>query len=425
MVQKFYNQKYETMRLEDLKKLQLRRIKHIIKYVYKNNKFYKKLLQSAKIHPEDISTLKNFQKIPFLTKEDLREYYPCKLQCVALKDIVELHASSGTTGKPVVNTYTLNDLDIWTEVMARGLYAGGLRTNDILQNTYAYGLFTGAHGFERGARAIGALVIPAGSGNTQRQIQLMQDFKTTALACTPSYALYIAEVAKNLGIDVSELNVRLGFFGAEVWSEQIRKKIETTWDMTAREAYGLTEIIGPGVSFECTERTGLHINIDHFYTEIIESETGEVIGENEKGELVFTTLTKEALPMIRFRTRDLATYSEDKCYCGRTLPRHSRIIGRSDDMIKVKGVIVFPSQIEEALMSVKDASENYQIIKSQKGYLNELKVKVEPKGKKVNTAILKNQLENKLYTILNLNIPVEVVDIGTLPRSEGKAKRVV
>lgn len=426
---KYWNKKVETMKMNDLKNLQLRRLKKTVKYVYDRNRFYRERLKKARIGPNDIKTLEDIKKIPFLTKDDLRKYYPFGLVCSPMNEIVEIHASSGTTGKPVVGPYTKKDLNIWSEVMARCLYANGLRKKDVMQNAYGYGLFTGAHGFEKGAQKIGALVLPTSSGNTKRQIQIMKDFGTTALACTPSYSLYVAEKVREMNLDPKkDFKLRLGLFGAEAWSDEMKKKIEETWNIKALEHYGLTEIIGPGVSLDCGVHSGLHVNADHFYMEIIDPKTGETLEPGEKGELVFTTLTKEAFPVLRFRTKDLASYTEEKCECGRTLPRHSRIMGRSDDMMKVKGVIVFPAQIEEAIMKVKGVSENYQIIKYKKGIVTNLSVKVEPTEtmfKKGNLKKLKKEIEEEIHSILNLRISAEIVKPGALPRSEGKAKRVV
>lgn len=428
-MKKYWNKKIETMKMGDLKNLQLRRLKKTVKYVYEKNRFYRMRLKKANVKPGDIKTLRDIEKIPFLTKDDLRKYYPFGLVCAPMNEIVEIHASSGTTGKPVVGPYTKNDLKIWSEVMARCLYANGLRKNDVMQNAYGYGLFTGAHGFERGAQKIGTLVVPTSSGNTKRQIQLMKDFGTTALACTPSYSLYVAEKAREIGLEPKkDFKLRLGLFGAEAWSDEMKKKIENTWGIKALEHYGLTEIIGPGVSLDCGKGKGLHVNADHFYMEIIDPKTGETLEPGEKGELVFTTLTKEAFPVLRFRTKDLASYTEEKCECGRTLPRHSRIMGRSDDMMKVKGVIVFPSQIEEAIMKVKGVSENYQIVKYKEGVVTQLKIKVEPTEtmfRKGNLKKLKKEIEEEIHSILNLRISAEIVKPGSLPRSEGKAKRVL
>jgi len=428
MSKEFWNQDAETMSLDELKELQLKRLKNLIQYVHKNNKFYNKKLKDANVKPDDIKTLKDIEKIPFLTKQDLREYYPFGLVCTEIDEIVEVHASSGTTGKPVVGPYTQKDVELWGEVMARSLWANGLRQNDIMQNSYGYGLFTGAHGFEKGAQKIGAMVVTISSGNTKRQINVMKDFGSTALACTPSYSMYIAEVAEEMGFDpLKDFKLKIGCFGAEAWSEEMRSSIEKRWGITAHEHYGLTEIIGPGVVSECKHKK-LHINADHFFTEIIDPDTGETLELGEEGELVFTTLTKEAFPAIRFRTRDLASIYEDACECGRTLPFQSRIKGRSDDMMKVKGVIVFPSQIEAALMQVEGVSDNYQIVKTKKGNITSLSVEVEPtetRHKEGHLDDLEKQAEEEIYSVLNLHVPVKAIPPKTIPRSTGKAKRVI
>lgn len=428
MPEKLWDSKIESMPLNKLKDLQLKRLKELVHRVYENNKYYKKKLSDAKIKPSDIKTLKDIEKIPFLTKQDLREYYPFGLVCTALDEIIEVHASSGTTGKPVVGPYTKNDVELWAEVMARSLWANGLRKKDIMQNSYGYGLFTGAHGFEKGAQKIGAMVITISSGNTERQIDVLRDFGTTALACTPSYSLHIAEIAEENGLDPSkDFKLRLGLFGAEAWSEEIRRNIEKRWGIVAHEHYGLTELIGPGVVSEC-EHKKLHVNADHFLPEVIDPISGETLESGKEGELVFTTLTKEAFPAIRFRTRDLASISEEKCKCGRTLPIQSRIKGRSDDMMKVKGVIVFPSQIEAALMQVTGVSDNYQIVKTKQGDITSLSVEVEPSEERYKEGHLddfEKQAEAAIYRILNLNVPVKALQPKAIPRSTGKAKRVI
>ncbi len=428
MPQKFWDHKSETLSLQELKKLQWKRLQKLVKYVYTTNTFYHKKISDAKVKPESIKTLKDIEKLPFLTKQDLRSYYPFGLVCTPLDDIIEVHASSGTTGKPVVGPYTKNDVDLWGEMMARSLFANGLRKNDILQNSYGYGLFTGAHGFEKGAQKIGAMVITIGSGNTERQVDIMRDFGSTALACTPSYSLHIAEVAEEKGFNPSkDFKLRLGAFGAESWSEEMRKNIEERWGIAAHEHYGLTEIIGPGIVSEC-EYKKLHINADHFYPELIDSKTGEVLEFGNDGELVFTTLTKEAFPAIRFRTKDLASITEETCECGRTLPIQSRIKGRSDDMMKIKGVIVFPSQIESALMQVPGVSDNYQIVKTKQGDLYSLSVEIEPSEIRYRDGHLNDmekKAESEIYRILNLHVPVHAIPPKTIPRSTGKAKRVI
>ena len=424
----FWNSDIETIKIQDLKDLQFKRLKNIIKYVYDNNKIYHDKLKDCNFKPHVIKNLRDIEKIPFLTKQDLRDFYPFGLLCTQIDDIVEVHASSGTTGKPVVGPYSKKDLEIWGEVMARSLWANGVRKSDRVQNSYGYGLFTGAHGFEKGAEKIGAMLITISSGNTRRQVNIMKDFSSTVLACTPSYSMYIAEVAEEMGYDpLNDFNLKIGCFGAESWSEKMRTNIEKRWGINAHEHYGLTEIIGPGIVTECNEKK-LHINADHFLTEIIDPKTGESLPPGEEGELVFTTLTKEAFPALRFRTRDLAVYYEDMCKCGRTLPFQSRIKGRSDDMMKVKGVIVFPSQIEAALMNVNGVSDNYQIIKTKKGNITSLSVEVEPteiRYKDGHLYDLEKKVEDEIYSVLNLHVPVKAIKPKSIPRSTGKAKRVI
>jgi phenylacetate-CoA ligase len=345
-----------------------------------------------------------------------------------MSKILYVHASSGTTGKPVVAPYTAGDLDHWAELMARSLWAGGFRQDDVLHNAYGYGLFTGAHGHDLGANRIGGAVIPMGAGNTRRQLSIMQDFGATALAATPSYALHLAEVARQSGLDPSlDFGIRIGFLGAETWSDELRGKIETTWAMRACEQYGLTEVIGPGVSFACGEGDSLHVNADHFLMEIVDPRTGEPLAPGERGELVFTTLRKEAFPVIRFRTRDLAVAHEGECRCGRTLPRHSRILGRADDMIKVKGVMLFPRQIEEAIMHVRGASENYQLVKLAKGSLHDLRVLVEPTPECADAgqqAEMAESISREIYAMLNVHVDVRAAPPESIPRTAGKAQRV-
>ena len=424
----YWDEQTETLSPGELKNLQLERLKEIVAYVYDKNPGYKERFAAAGAKPADIKRLEDLEKLPFLTKDDLRHYYPYGLVCVPMSEVHYVHASSGTTGKPVVATYTEKDLDNWAELMARSLWAGGFRRDDVLHNAYGYGLFTGAHGHELGANRIGATVIPMGSGNTRRQLAVMRDFGATALAATPSYTLYMAEVAKELGLDPKEdFLIKFGFLGAEAWSGELKDKIEETWGMRACEQYGLTEVIGPGVSFDCGVGDGLHISADHFLTEVVDPQTGEPLPPGERGELVFTTLMKQAFPVIRFRTKDLAILTEERCKCGRTLPRHSRILGRADDMIKVKGVILFPRQIEEAIMRVGGTSENYQIIKEHKASLATLRVLVEPTPERFDAGRLDElaeQISQEVYAMLSVHVNVEVVPPGSIPRSEGKAKRV-
>ncbi len=424
-----WNPKVETMPVKELKELQLKRLRWVVDHAYKNNRVYHDNFKSAGLKPGDIKTLDDLAKIPFLTKDDLRNSYPFGMVCVPMDKVIEIHASSGTTGKPVVGTYTKGDLGVWSEVMARAIRANNLKAGDRMHNAYGYGLFTGAHGFERGAQTAGVTVFPLSSGNTKRQINMMKDLGSTGLACTPSYSLYLAEAAQEMGLDPqTDLSIKSGLFGAESWGEELRKTINKVWDMEAFDHYGLTEVIGPGVSVECGQHDGLHINADHFLPEIIDPKTGERLEPGEKGELVFTSLTKEAFPSIRFRTKDISILYEDVCECGRTSPRHARLMGRSDDMMKVKGVIVFPKQIEEAVMSVSGVSENYQIVKFKKGVITNLAVRVEPtssRHKEGGLDALKKQIEDEIFAILNLRIPATIVAPGSIPRSEGKAKRVV
>ena len=427
-MKKYWNKDMETISNYDLKTLQLKRLKNLVKYLNKNNKYYHDKFKELKFKPDNLKKLKDIEKLPFLTKQDLRNFFPFGLVCTEIDEIVEVHASSGTTGKPVVGPYTYNDIELWSEVMARSLWANGVRKKDRLQNSYGYGLFTGAHGFEKGAEKIGSMVITISSGNTRRQVNIMKDFSSTVLACTPSYSMYIAEVAEEMGYDpINDFNLKIGCFGAEAWSDEMRKNIENRWDITAHEHYGLTEIIGPGIVSECYEKK-LHINADHFLCEIIDPETNETLNPGEEGELVFTSLTKEAFPMLRFRTRDLAIYDESKCNCGRSLPIQSRIIGRSDDMMKVKGVIVFPSQIEDALMKVEGISDNYQIIKTTKGNVTSLSIEVEPTEQRYKDGHIEDfekLAEKEIFTILNLNVPVKAIKPKSIPRSTGKAKRII
>ncbi len=428
MTIELWDNKIEAMPRNELNDLQLERLKKIVDYVYKNNRFYRDRLKEVKLDSTKIKSLKDIEKIPFLTKQDLRGFYPFGLVCTEIDDIIEVHASSGTTGKPVVGPYTRNDVELWAEVMARSLWANGLRKKDIMQNAYGYGLFTGAHGFEKGAQKIGAVVITISSGNTKRQITIMKDFGTTALVCTPSYSMYMAETAELMGLDpLKDFKLRIGCFGAESWSEEMRANVEKRWGIVAHEHYGLTEIIGPGIVSECKYKK-LHINADHFYPEVINPDTGETLPLGEEGELVFTTLTKEAFPALRFRTRDLAVLYEEECECGRTLPIQSRIKGRSDDMMKVKGVIVFPSQIESALMQLKDLGDNYQIIKTKKGSIISLSVEVEASEKRWKDGKiedLEKEAEEEIFSILNLHVPVKIVEPKSIPRSIGKAVRVI
>ncbi|ADP76937.1 phenylacetate-CoA ligase [Methanothermus fervidus DSM 2088] len=424
--------KYEVefMEREELEELQLKRLEETLVRVYENVPYYKDKFDSLGIEPEDIETLDDLEKLPFTTKEDLRKAYPFGMFAVPKKEIVEIHTTSGTTGKPTVAGYTEKDIEIWSEVMARALSMASVTSKDLIQNAYGYGLFTGGLGVHYGAQKIGAMVIPISTGNTKRQIEVMRDFGTTVLTCTPSYALYLAETLKKEGLSLDDINLRIGIFGAEMWTEEMRKKIENRLGLTALNIYGLTEIIGPGVAQECMQKTGLHIFEDHFYPEIIDPKTGKRLPPGEKGELVITTLTKEAMPMIRFRTRDITSLLDDECKCGRTLRRIGRITGRTDDMIKVRGVMVFPSQIEKALLKVDGLEPHYQIVITRPHYLDEMEIRVETSPELFSDEVkemekIKKKIEKVVHEEIGLRVNVTLVEPGTLPRSEGKAVRVI
>lgn len=425
-----WNEKAECMPQDELEELQLKRLQEVVKKAYENVPYYKKRLQNANIKPEDIKTLKDIEKLPFTTKTDLRDAYPFGMFAVPDEDIVEVHTSSGTTGKPTVSGYTMKDLDIWGEVMARSLNMAGATKKDRIQNCYGYGLFTGGLGVHYGAQKIGSTLIPISAGNTKRQIEIMQDFNTSIITCTPSYALYLAEMIEKNDIEPDKLNLKAGVFGAEMWTEEMRNEIEKRLKILAVNIYGLTEIIGPGVAQECEEKNGLHIFEDHFYPEIINYETMETLPEGEKGELVLTTLTREGMPIIRFRTKDITALRREKCDCGRTLVRMDRITGRTDDMLKIRGVIVFPSQIERALLKIEGLEPQYQIIVTRPHHLDELEVQVETSEKLFSDEVkhveeVKRMIENKIHNEIGLRVNVTLVEPKSLPRSEGKATRVI
>jgi phenylacetate-CoA ligase len=425
-----WNKEAECMSQEQKEKLQLDRLQAVVKQAYNNVPYYKKKFDELNIKPEDIKTLKDIEKLPFTSKSDLREAYPFEMFAVPDEDIVEIHTSSGTTGKPTVSGYTLKDLEIWGEVMARALAMADAEKKDFIQNAYGYGLFTGGMGVHYGAQKIGATVVPISAGNTMRQIELMQDFGTTILTCTPSYALYLAEVAENEGIDKEDIKLKAGVFGAEMWTEEMRKELEKRLNIDALNIYGLTEIIGPGVAMECKDKNGLHISDDHFYPEIIDSNTLKTLPEGEKGELVLTTLTREGMPIIRFRTKDLTALRKGKCECGRTLIKMDRITGRTDDMLKIRGVIVFPSQIEKALLKIKGLEPHYQIIVTRPHHLDEIEVLVENSEKLFSDEVkhveeAKKMIEDYIHSEIGLRVNVTLIEPQSIPRSEGKAIRVI
>ncbi|MDR1421024.1 MAG: phenylacetate--CoA ligase [Treponema sp.] len=426
-----FNPELECMEAEARKKLQLANLKNLVEMLYERVPFYRKKMDGLGVKPWDIHSLEDIEKLPFTTKDDLRENYPRGLLAVPKDRIVEVHMSSGTTGKPVVDEYTQNDINIWREAMARTLAGGGCTKDDIVQNCYGYGLFTGGPGAHYGAMTIGAEVLPMSSGNTPRQLMVMQDFGSTMLTCTPSYALYMAEEAEDAGIDLKKLPIRKGCFGAEPWSENMRKEIESRYGMKAYDIYGLTEIIGPGVSFECEAQDGLHINEDLFYPEIIDPDTGKVLSGGEKGELVFTTLTKDGTPLLRYRTRDITFLAREPCRCGRTTVRMHRLFGRTDDMLIIRGVNVFPSQIEQALIEIEGTEPQYLIVVNRgDARLDEVELQVEVKKEFFSDETrdlegLRSKIENIMKSKLQISVRVKLVEPKTIERSMGKAKRVV
>ena len=418
------------MKAEQIRQIQARKIKKIINYAYRNVPVIRRKFKDAGISPEAIKTVDDVAKVPFTTKEDFARNYPFGLMAVKPEKVVRIHASSGTTGKPKVVYYTKKDIETWTRLMARLYDCAGVTNKDIVQNMYGYGLFTGGLGFHYGAERIGAMVVPAATGNTKRQIMLMKDFGTTVIACTPSYALYLCEAVKAEGLDPKkDLRLRIGLFGAEPWSEEARKKIQETFGLLAIDCYGMSELYGPGVACECPEQNGLHVWGDEFYIETINPETGEVLEEGKEGELVITMLNREAMPILRYRTRDLGRVIWEECECGRAHPRIMRIKGRSDDMLIIGGVNVFPSQIEHVLLQIPELAEFYQIVVTH-DKLDRLNVQVELKpevaqDKNYNLEKLKSNIESDLLSVLSIHANVELMQPGTLPRTEGKAKRVL
>ena len=422
-------EEYECMSRKDMDKLQLGRLQAIVQTVYEKIPFYKSSFSKAGIKPGDIKSLNDLSKLPFITKADLRQGYPFNMFAVPMKDIVRIHSSSGTTGKPVVAGYTRNDIGTWAELMARTLVCAGATEDDIIQNAYGYGLFTGGLGVHYGGERLGATVIPASGGNTKRQIMMLQDFGSTVLTATPSYVPYIGEVAAEMGVDIRELPLRVGILGAEPWSDSMRREIENKLNISALDIYGLTEVIGPGVSIECEAKDGLHIFEDHFIAEIIDPGTGEPLPYGETGELVFTSLTKEAFPIIRFRTKDITSLNPEICKCGRTLVRMARVSGRSDDMLIIRGVNVFPSQIESVLMEIEEAEPHYEIIVDKKGSLDQLELRVEVNEDIFSDEVRKlediqRKIRAEIESVLAISLKVTLVEPRTIARSEGKAKRV-
>lgn len=424
-----YWQKEEILPREEIEELQLKRLKSTVKNAYDNVPFYRQKLKECGVHPDDIKKREDIAKLPFTTKEDLRENYPFGLFAVSPEELVRVHTSSGTSGKPKVVGYTRKDLENWINMVARCLYMVGVRPRDVFQNMVSYALFTGGLGIHYGAELIGAMVVPSATGNTERQIQFIQDFGTTAIHATPSYALHIKEVAESKGIKPEELGLNIGCFGAEPWSNSMRKRLEDAFGLSAYDSYGLSEMNGPGVAFECREQDGLHIWADHYFSEIVD-EQGEPVNEGERGELVLTPLTKEAMPLLRYRTGDLTYIVDGDCPCGRTHPKMHRILGRADDMIIVRGINVFPSQIEHILMQVPEAGDSYQVVITRDGMLDEMKVRVEMKdelfsGELEDFKHIQSKIQKELMKELGIRTYVDLVEKGTLERFKLKSKRVL
>uniref|UniRef100_A0A832A4K4 Phenylacetate-coenzyme A ligase n=1 Tax=Desulfacinum infernum TaxID=35837 RepID=A0A832A4K4_9BACT len=426
-----YDMEYETLPREALEAIQFRRLQNTLQRVYATVPFYRKRFDEVGFKPSDLKTLDDLRRVPFTTKQDLRDNYPFGLFAVPMENVVRIHASSGTTGKPTVVGYTARDIETWATLMARSLAAAGATRGDIIHNAYGYGLFTGGLGVHYGAEKLGASVIPISGGNTKRQIMIMKDFGATILTCTPSYALHLAEVAQEMGVEFKDLKFKAGLFGAEPWSEKMREEIERKLHLDAVDIYGLSEVIGPGVAVECLEaKAGLHIFEDHFIAEIIDPATGDVLPPGSVGELVFTSITKEAFPVIRYRTRDITSLNPEPCVCGRTFVRMNRVSGRSDDMLIIRGVNVFPSQIESVLMEIQGVEPHYQLIVDREGNLDMLTVLVEVGesafSDKVKTLQdLEKMITKNIKEYLGISAKVKLVEPKTIARSEGKAVRVI
>lgn len=427
----YFQKDIETMPRADIEKMQLERLQRLVKYCYDNVPFYHKRLSEAGVCPEKIKTLSDIQYIPYTTKADMRDNYPCGLFAVPQSKIVRMHASSGTTGKPTVVGYTANDLDYWSDCVARLAMAAGADENTIVQICFGYGLFTGALGLHYGLEKIGATVVPSSGGNTEKQIMLMQDFGTNALVATPSYAQYIGELAREKGV-LDKLQLKLGLFGSEGCTIEMRNAIEKTLNLFATDNYGMSELNGPGVSGECRERCGMHINEDHYYAEIIDPATGDVLPRGSEGELVVTTLTKEGMPVLRYRTKDITKINYEKCACGRTFARMDKPKGRSDDMLKIRGVNVFPSQIETVLMSFKEIAPHYQLVLTRENFADHLEIKVELLEQY--SSLLDNfpalselhaKITKEMKIVLGIQTKLTIVGCKTLERFQGKAKRIV
>ncbi len=427
----YWEEEIETLPRVGLESIQLRRLKHLVARVYRTVEPYRRKMEAVGLKPDDIKTLADLAKLPFTVKDDLRDNYPFGLFTVPLDEVVRVHASSGTTGKPTVVGYTANDITTWSNVMARALCCAGATKGDMVHNAYGYGLFTGGLGAHYGIERLGATVIPVSGGNSKRQINIMKDFGSTVLLSTPSYALNLAEAMDNMDVDPKSLSLRVGIFGAEPWSENMRQEVERKLNLKATDIYGLSEVMGPGVAQECLHTTrGMHVFEDHFLPEIIDPETGEVLPPGEKGELVFTTLTKEAFPIIRYRTKDISRLFYEPCECGRTLVRMEKVTGRTDDMLIIRGVNVFPSQVEHVLMGIDGVEPHYQIVVDREGNLDTMQVQVEVSEGVFSDEIrvlenLTKHIQKEIKDLLGVSCKVKLVEPKTIQRSEGKAQRVI
>ena len=425
----YYEPEIECAPREVLHWIESNRLRAMVENCYQNIPFYKEKFDSIGLKPEDIQSIDDIVKLPFTYKQDLRDHYPFGLFAVPKEELVRIHASSGTTGKQTVVGYTANDIDIWSRCAARAIVAAGGSKADSVHVSYGYGLFTGGLGLHYGAEKLGATTIPVSSGNTNRQVQILQDFGSDILCCTPSYAMFIGETVREMGIDPKSLPLRAGIFGAEAWSENMRKEIESILAIKAYDIYGLSEIAGPGVSSECEEQTGMHVNEDFFYPEIIDPDTGKVLPDGEFGELVFTCIGKEALPLVRYRTRDICSLSRKPCSCGRTLVKMSKTRGRTDDMLIIRGVNVFPSQVEHVLLSM-GLEPNYQLVVDRVSNLDRMEVQVEMSDQMFSDTVrdlerLERKISEGLQSTLNISAKVRLLEPHSIPRSEGKAKRVI
>lgn len=425
-----WNPNKECMPREQMRELQGKRLCKLVQYVYHNVPFYRHKMQEMDLTPDDIREIEDITKLPFTTKQNLRDNYPYGLMAAPLSEVVRVHASSGTTGNPTIVGYTRRDLSIWSEVMSRCLSAYGVTRDDTFSVSYGYGLFTGGLGAHYGVENLGATVIPASTGNTEKHVRLIRDLHITGIACTPSYALYLAEVVERMGIRKEELGLRIGAFGAEPWTEHMRQEIQSRLGLKGYNIYGLSEIMGPGVSYECQEQYGSHINEDHFYPEIIDPVTCQNLPYGTQGELVFTTLTKEGMPLLRYRTKDLTSLIADPCPCGRTSVRMTPIMGRSDDMLIIRGINVFPSQVESVILGMKEFEPQYLLVVDRKNNLDTLEVQVEVRRDFFSDDIgsmlrLKKTLSDRLKSVLSISAEVKLVEPNSIARSQGKSKRVI